>query len=45
MSERRVRCPGDAEAAGQGQLAGLGLGQAGLRRRKIKNPGSVLSFS
>ena len=28
-----------------GQLRGLGSGPAGLRRRRIRNPGSLLSFS
>ena len=32
-------------ALGPGQLGGLGAGLAGLSRRRIRNPGSLLSFS
>jgi hypothetical protein len=44
MSERCVPCPG-REGSGTGQFGGLGSGLAGLRRRRIRNPGSLLSFS
>ena len=38
-------CPGRDKATAPGQLGGLGFGLAGLRRRRIRNPGSLLSFS
>ncbi len=44
MSGRCGRCPG-REGSGTGQFGGLGFSLAGLRRRRIRNPGSLLSFS
>ena len=35
----------DAKAAVPSQFGGLGFGLAGFRRRRIRNPGSLLSFS
>ena len=35
----------DAKAAAPGQPGGVGSGLAGLSRRRIRNPGSLLSFS
>jgi Glyoxalase-like domain len=47
---RVLDCPcraarGRAKATAPGQLGGLGADLAGLRRRRIRNPGSLLSFS
>ena len=40
-----ARPPPDLEAAALGQRGGLGFGVAGLRRRRIRNPGSLFSCS
>jgi hypothetical protein len=45
MSERLAGLPRRGKQRPPGQLAGLGAGLAGLRRRRIRNPGSLLSFS
>jgi hypothetical protein len=39
------RLPREGKGSAWSQLGGLGVGLAGLRRRRIRNPGSLLSFS
>jgi hypothetical protein len=45
IGNRCVPLAGGAEAAALSQFGALGFGVAGLRRRRIRNPGSLLSFS
>jgi hypothetical protein len=39
------RAAREGKGSARSQLGGLGVGLAGLRRRRIRNPGSLLSFS
>ena len=45
MSEHWPGCPRGGRQRAPSQLAGFGARLAGLRRRRIRNPGSLLSFS